>query len=208
MSLAEEIGYECELEENTSIDRIRENHQDGICIWVSGSGPSPSEEANYRIVMEVVGKGEKYYDSVCPGKTANQTMITGIIDAVNRVTQPMRLYIITATSLGFEKGLKGKGTNAVYLKELFDAVIAKKCQLTEVRWNNGSYDLKKYIISKNPNKEAAKAFENKQSEKQLRFKEFVYRECLEKVTEILSENNVDETIIRMVKAVKPTVDNE
>lgn len=37
MSLTEKIGYEYELEENTTIDHIRENHQDGICIWVSGS---------------------------------------------------------------------------------------------------------------------------------------------------------------------------
>ena len=207
MSLAEEIGYEYELEENTTIDDIKASHMDGICIWVSGSGPSPSEEARYRIVKEAKA-GARYYEKECPGKTANQAMITGIINAVNRVRFPMRLYIVSATALGFEKGLKGKGTNAGYLKELFGAVIEKNCHLTEVRWNNGSEELKKYIYSKNPDKEAAKAFDNKQSEKQLRYKEFIYRECLEKVTEILLENNVGRNVIYRVNELRPTVDNK
>ena len=54
--IEEDIKYEYELEENTSVEDIRGAHTDGICIWVSGSGPSSSEEAKYRIVMEAKGK--------------------------------------------------------------------------------------------------------------------------------------------------------
>ena len=208
MSLTEEIGYEYEVEENTTIDHIKELHNDGIFIWVSGSGPTPSKNATYRILMEAKRCVPKYLENDCAGKTANQIMLIGIKDAVDCVRMPMRLYIICATSLGFEKGLKGKGTNAEYVKELFDSVIEKKCHVTEIRWSDGSYDLKKYIYSKNPDRVSAKALENKQSEKQLRFKEYIYRECLEKVITILEEEKISPTIIRKVKEVRPSTGNE
>lgn len=200
MSIADEIGYELEIQENMAINDIKESHKDGICIWVNGSGPSSSEEARYRIVMEA-GALSKYMEKECPGKTANQVMLTGIIDALKCVLRPMKIYTISATALGFEKGLKGKGVNTLYFQKLFDLVREKKCQITEVQWKNGSYDLKKYIYSKSPDIREAQNFENKQNEKQLRFKECIYRECLEKVTAILKEHYVNENVIRKVNNV-------
>ena len=56
MICAEEIGYEYEMEENTSIERIRNRHSDGIILWIKGSGRSPEgKSGKYRCVLEYKG---------------------------------------------------------------------------------------------------------------------------------------------------------
>ena len=32
----EEIGYECEIQENMSIEELRNEYKDGIIIWMNG----------------------------------------------------------------------------------------------------------------------------------------------------------------------------
>ncbi len=203
MISSEDIGYEFEIEENTTIEAIRESHNDGICIWVSGSGPSPSENSRYRIVMEANGKA-KYMEKECPGKTANQVMIEGAKDAVGHILRPIRIYLIIPTSLGFDKGFKRKGVNAEHVQELFAAIKEKGCLLTEVRYINGSNDIKKYVAENNPDKKAVHALE----EKQLWYKNHVYQECLGKVTEILKEYHIDDEVIRKVNTIHPTLPAE
>ena len=41
MICAEEIGYEYEIQENTSIDKIRNEYRDGVILCLNGSGKSP-----------------------------------------------------------------------------------------------------------------------------------------------------------------------
>ena len=185
----EDVGYELEFEENTTIENIKRTHADEVCIWVSGSGPSPSTSEN-----------AKYMEKEGPGKTANQVMIIGAKDAVERILRPVRVYIITSIPLGFEKGFKGKGVNSELIQSLLAAVKEKDCQLTEIRFPGGSTDIKKHINEKNPDKTAVQTIEDKQ----MWFRNHLYQECLIKVTEILKEYNVDEEVIRRVNEIKPT----
>lgn len=199
MSISEQIGYELEIEENASISDLQDRFQDGLCIWISGSGGSGDMPAKYRIAIEY-RKHIQYMESECPGKTANQAMIIGATDAIARITRPIRVYIISAATLGFESGLKGKGTNAKYIQDLFVAVMSRNCSLTEVRFVNGTDVIKRHICGTDPSGKADKDLKNRQ----LRYKEIIYRECIDKATKILKDCGVAEGVISRIKELHPS----
>ena len=56
MILPEEIGYECEIQENISIDELRKDYKESIIIWLNGSGTSPDGKSGaYRCVLDYKG---------------------------------------------------------------------------------------------------------------------------------------------------------
>ncbi|MBE5869779.1 MAG: hypothetical protein E7294_00740 [Lachnospiraceae bacterium] len=194
MVTQEKIGYEIELQENISIDSLREQYQNGIIIWLTGSGPSPDRKSGcYRLVLDFAGH-TKYMEKELPGKTANQTMILGAIDAVECVNKPFRLYIVSATALGFAGAFRGKGVNSSLLQELLFLIEQKACYLTEVQFYNGADLIKQFIRSCNPNKTTVKKKD---------YKQLIYEECLGKVERLLVQENVSREVIDRIRNIKP-----
>lgn len=75
MILPEEIGYECEIQENVSAEDIKQVYDDGIIIWLNGSGTSPEGKPGaYRCVLYYKGHA-KFLEKELAGATANQVMI-------------------------------------------------------------------------------------------------------------------------------------
>ena len=202
MICAEEIGYEYEMEENTSIERIRNRHSDGIILWIKGSGRSPEgKSGKYRCVLEYKGH-TKYIEKDLPDATANQAMLLGAADAMECVNKPVRIFLVTPVQLGFVGGFKGKGVNADLVQELCKAIKAKRCQLTEVQYYNGADEIKKFVYSCNPDKSAMAHLEKKQEEKKQyinAYKAKIYEECLEKVVRVLTSYGVANSLLDEVR---------
>lgn len=210
MISAEEIGYGSEIQENISVEAIREEYTDGIIIWLNGSGTSPDgKPGSYRCVLDYKGH-VKFMQKQLPGATANQTMITGAIEAIQCVNKPLRVYLIAPTALGFVSGFKGKGPNGYLIQQLCECIKEKGCQLTEVQFINGGEAIKKFVFSCNPDKTDLTAYEkgkaDKQKEKKAyneRYKEIVYNECLSKVIQVLMKNGVDNSLIEVIREITP-----
>lgn len=206
MILAEEIGYECEIQENISIEDIRKEYAEGIIIWLNGSGSSPDgKSGSYRCVLDYRGH-VKFMERQLPGATANQTMITGAIDAIQCVNKPLRVYLIAPTALGFVNGFKGKGPNGSLIQQLCESIKEKGCQLTEVQFVNGGDAIKKFVYLCNPDKSGLHAYEKQREEKQKAkksYKEIVYNECLSKVIQVLAKNGVDNSLIEAIREIRP-----
>lgn len=202
MISAEEIGYDYEIQENTSIDRIRKKYSDGIILWLKGSGRSPEgKPGKYRCVLEYKGY-TKYMEKELPEVTANQSMLLGAIDAMECVNKPSRIYLVTPIPLGFISGFKGKGVNADLVQELCKVVKAKHCQLTEVQYYSGADKIKKFVYSCNPDKTAMAHLEKKQEEKKQyisQYKAKIYEECLEKVIQVLTRYGVANSLLDEVR---------
>ena len=110
---AEEIGYEYEIQENTSIERIRNEYCDGVILWINGSRKSlEGKMAKYRCVLDYKGH-TKYIEKELPGATAKQAMLIGAIEAMECVTKQVRIFLVVPTQLGFAKCFKGKGVNEI-----------------------------------------------------------------------------------------------
>lgn len=203
MILPAEIGYECEIQENISLDDLREAYKDGIIIWLNGSGTSPDGKPGaYRCVLEYKGH-TKFIEKQVPGATANQSMLMGAIEAVKCVNKPLRIFLISPTALGFASGFKGKGPNYSLVEQLCEDIKEKDCVLTEVQFINGSASIKKFVYSCNPNQSDVEQFQRKQEEKSNRYKEIIYRECLLKVEDVLANHGIDKSIIEAIRGIRP-----
>lgn len=202
MILPAEIGYECEIQENISLDDLRETYKESIIIWLNGSGASPDGKPGaYRCVLEYKGH-TKYIENQVPNATANQSMLMGAIEAVKRVNKPLRIYLISPTALGFATGFKGKGPNGALVQQLCEIIKEKDCFLTEVQFVNGGAAIKKFMYSCNPNKEEVAQYQKKQEEKSNWYKEKIYREYLAQVESILVNRSVDKSIIDEIRGIR------
>ena len=210
MILAEEISFESEIQENICVEDIRKEYSEGIIIWLNGSGTSPDgKSGSYRCVLDYRGH-VKFMERQLPGATANQTMIIGAIDAIQCINKPLRVYLISPAALGFVNGFKGKGPNGSLIQQLCECIKEKDCQLTEVQFINGGNEIKKFIYSCNPDKAKMSEYEKQQNEKQKskemyreKYKESIYNECLLKVIQVLTENGVDNSLIEMIREIRP-----
>ncbi len=204
MVLAEEIGYECEIQENISVEDIRKEYDDGIIVWINGSGTSPEGKPGaYRCVLDYKGHA-KYIEKELSGATANQAMLMGAIDAVMCVNKSLRLYLISPIALGFVNGFKGKGVNGNLIQQLCECIKDKGCLVTEVQFINGGNTIKKFVYSCNPNKEKVALYNKMLVDKKNRYKEIVYGECLVQVEQILVRNGIDDKIIKEIRQIKPS----
>lgn len=203
MITANEIDYECEIQESISVEEIRKSYSDGIIIWLNASGASSDGKAGkYRCVLDYRGS-VKYIEKNLLEATANQAMIMGAIDAMKCVNEPHRLYLIAPTTLGFVTAFKGKGTNCSLIQQLYEEIKKKNCVLTEVQFLNGGDAIKKFVYSCNPDKSQVEAYDKQQDEKKKYYKKMVYEECLLKVERILLKHSVGDSILDEIRKIEP-----
>ena len=131
------------------IEEIKKDCEDGIIIWLSASGGSFNSGASssYTCGLEYKGKKEIITAST-DSHTANQSMILGAIDCAKRIQKSYRIYLVSATQLGFISGFKGKGINAALIQRFVEVIEEKGCQMTEVVYLNGAKYIKEYLADK------------------------------------------------------------
>ena len=203
MITADQIGYECEIQENISVEELRKSYSDGIIIWLNASGTSSdAKTGKYRCVLDYRGS-IKYIEKNGLEVTANQAMILGAIDAMKCVNKPVRIYLVAPTALGFSTAFKGKGTNCSLIQQLYEEIKEKNCVFTEVQYLNGGEAMKKFVFSCNPDKSQIEAYDKQQDEKKKYYKKIVYDECILKVEQVLLKHSVDKSILDEVRKIKP-----
>lgn len=191
----EDISYCMEMQENISIGDIRQQYEDGILIWIAGSGKTEERPyGEYHCLLDYNGS-TKYLNGKVENGTANQSMIEGVKAAVSCIVKPMWVVVISSTTLGFEKGFNGRGTNGIAMEMLLELIKEKQCTLTEVRFIGGAEAIKIFISEVAPEyKSNRKAKEVYVSE----YKKKIYAECLQKVVGVLNKNQVSKSVIKEV----------
>ena len=201
-----DIEFESDIQEKISIEDIRAEYNDGVIIWLNGSGASHNgKPGSYRCVLDYNGH-TKFLEKKLDGATANQAMITGAIDAIKCINKPVRLYIVCTAALGLAKGFKGSGPNGLLVQQMYELIKEKECTLTEIQCINCGDTIKEFVYSCNPDKSKLDVFEKAKEDKEKRkyqYKEYLYNECLSKVAELLAMRGVDNRIIREIKKIKP-----
>ena len=153
-----DVEYEYEIQQNITANELREQYRDGVIVWLTASGGSfNGGNGCYRCALDYKGS-VKYMEKELPQTTANQAMIKGAINAVDRITMSKRIFLISPTQLGFVGAFKGKGVNLQYLQDLLSLIKQKQCQLTEVHFINGVDEIKRLLRPYAPN---TKAFDEK-----------------------------------------------
>lgn len=197
-----EIGYDLEIQENTTVEELRKQYWEGIIIWLNASGTSPDgKSGSYRCVMDFHGN-VKYLEKELAGATANQAMIQGAIDAVDCIQKPMRVFLCAPGALGFESAFRGKGVNSDLLQELFKLLLKKGCQVTEVRFIGGADLIRKFVLSCNPDHTKLDRVIQKEQQGRDYYRAKIYDECMEKVVAVLRKNHIDEAVIREIMQIK------
>ncbi len=142
----EEISYTVlEIEGGTAaLLRIKSECNDGIILWISGSGVSPKNPAKYICGLEYHGHLKVMEKETGP-HTSNQAMLIGAIDCVKRIQKPSKVYLVSPTLLGISTGLKGHGVNGKYVQELCSILNEKECTLTEIKCFNIADQIKFYL---------------------------------------------------------------
>ncbi len=190
MITADQIGYECEIQENISVEELRKSYSNGVIIWLNASGASSdAKKGKYRCVLDYRGS-IKYIEKNDLEVTANQAMILGAIDATKCVNKPVRLYLVAPTALGFATAFKGKGTNCSLIQQLYEEIKEKNCVLTEVQYLNGGDAMKKFIYSCNPDKSQHEAHHIMKSNMP-EFTKDELRECYKFARDMIGNHNPD-----------------
>lgn len=141
-----QLGYEIEDGNGKSLQDILRTHEKDICIIIHGSSYNnvTDKKSHYEAVMvynniSMTIKGELNNES------ANQAMIKGFTECAKHITKPMKVCVITATRLGFEKAFNGKGVNCTLIEEFYEELYSKKCAFTEIKYLYMAEDIKTFL---------------------------------------------------------------
>lgn len=202
----QDIEFESDVQENVTIEDVREEYSDGVIIWLNGSGASPSGKPGaYRCVLDYMGH-IKYMEKKLEGATANQAMIIGATDAIQCINKPVRLYLVCTTALGLARGFRGSGPNGSLVQKMYELIKKKECTLTEVQCINCGDVIKEFVYSCNPDESKHSDYEKSKADKRKykqQYKDILYNECISQVVEVLRTNNVSSYIIDEVRKIKP-----
>lgn len=143
---AEDINFQTRVYNGNTvtINKLKEDLKDGIIIWTTGSGASPSGNSHYKCGIELHGH-LKVVTGDAGTYTANQVAILGVTECIGCINKPSQVYLVSAMALGLKKGLSGIGANKVLVQELLGKILKKGCQLTEVHYQNGAGSIKRYL---------------------------------------------------------------
>lgn len=206
MITAEMVGYEFEEQENISVKDLQKSYSGNVILWMTGSADSAGDKSGkFRYVLQF-NEGKKYYEGDLKQTTANRAMILGAIDAIKKMNKPAHIYLVVATSLGFQSGFKGKGPNGDLIQKLLELIAEKKCTFTEVKYTNGANNIKRLVYSVSGDEGLIHKLEGEEHQNrtyQNKYKETIYEECLAKVRRILEVEKVDSKIIALVQDIKP-----
>ena len=111
------------------------------------------------------------------------------------IKKPSSLRIIAPCSLGFKQGFRGKGTNGEMVQQFLELVKEKGHNLS---FSVADVDVVKGWVGKQAGKEFIPRNE--------KTKRLAYEECIDRVVELLEEEQIAKSVIEKVKMIKPSTD--
>ncbi len=192
MITQEDVSYSEETIENLTAAQIRDIYEDSVLLWMCGSGSGVGHPAgSYSYVMDYRGR-TKYSEGEIYGASTNAAMIEGFLQAVSGLKKPVSILVLTPCPLGFQTGFRGKGPNAGEIQAALEIVKKKGCTL---KTGVITGDLIKRFVME----QSGRVMEPKENH----YKKVIYRECLDKVCQVLQQNGTAPEIIAQIREISP-----
>lgn len=201
MITKDEINYDVELAENTSIDDLRQAYKDYVIIWLSASGKTEDNpDGSYRFIVEYNGTTRFGSDNL---HDASQTkaLVHGFRHALRLLIRRSHICVIAPTAFGIEDAFMGKGEDLSVFEDAFNLIKRHKSSLLEVRYLDGADEIDKYICDKGGDSSFKRKLELKEHKKNKAISEYknkIYKECLAKVALEMEKNEISDEVIQNV----------
>lgn len=111
-----------------------------------GSCDAGTREGFSEVLLEYNGKA-KYVHLQIHDTTANRCIIEGLIAGVRLIKEPCAVRLITATKIGVEKAVRGKGVNFDLVRTLIAELQARQCTFDFDVWEGRGNELRSKIAS-------------------------------------------------------------
>jgi ribonuclease HI len=117
-----------------------------ISIYSVGSCDAATRIGSAETLLEYNGR-TKYLHQRVQDTTANRCIIQGLIAGVALLKEPCSVLLVTATKIGVEKAIRGKGVNSDLVCKLINDLQARGCIFEfEVREGRGN-ELRSHVAA-------------------------------------------------------------
>lgn len=117
-----------------------------VSIYAVGSCDARTRVGSAEALLEYNGR-TKYLHIQLEDTTANRCIIEGLIAGVSQLKEPCSVLLITATKIGVEKALRGKGVNADLVGNLITSLQARGCTFDFDVWEGRGDELRSKVVS-------------------------------------------------------------
>lgn len=201
MITKDEINYDVELVENTSIDALRQAYKDYVIIWLSASGKTEDNpDGSYRFLVEVNGTTRFGSDNIHDA-SETKSLVHGFRHALRLLIRRSHICVIVPTAFGIEDAFMGKGDELSVFEDAFNLIKRHKSSLLEVRYLDGAEEIDKYICDKSGDSLFKRNLELKEHKKNKAISEYktkIYKECLAKVALEMEKHEISDEVIENV----------
>jgi len=203
----EDLDFQVEYHENTTIEDVLRLHENDVCILIHGSGISPDRtgRASFEALLKY-RTHTKHIATALNDETANQAAIKGIMLCVDCINVQSRVCVISPVALGFEKAFKSSGMNYAMIQELYRCLLEKECKFTEARCTGMNEQIKRVIRANGNNPYATQRDEEKEKKKnhyKMQYIRKIYGDCINDVINVLQSEGVSANIIAKVQKIEP-----
>lgn len=117
-----------------------------IMLFATGGYNPSAGTGSYCVHIKKGATKRRYQKNDVAVSTANRVVITGLLDAMNRIADKneSRVVIFVASSLGFKKSLKNEGPNIDLMRQLLDKISSKDLRVVVVELLGLGDELKRY----------------------------------------------------------------
>lgn len=117
-----------------------------IGIYSVGSCDAGTREGFCEVLLEYNGKS-KYVHLHIHDTTANRCIIEGLLTGVRLIKEPCAVTLTTATKIGVERALRGKGVNFDLVQTLIAELQARRCTFDFDVWEGRGEELRSKVVS-------------------------------------------------------------
>lgn len=117
-----------------------------VSIYSVGSCDTGTRIGTAESLLEYNGK-TKYLNQQLQDVTANRCIIEGLIAGVGQLKEPCYVLLVTATKIGVEKALRGKGVNADLVGRLLKDLQEQECVFDFEVWEGRGDELRMKVVA-------------------------------------------------------------
>lgn len=122
------------------------NFMKNVVICSVGSCDAGTREGSAEALLDYQGR-TKYLHLRLRDTTANRCIIEGLIAGVKHLKEPCVVTLVTATKIGVEKAVRGKGVNANLVVSLVRELQARDCTFDFEVWEGKGDVLRSRVIA-------------------------------------------------------------
>lgn len=117
-----------------------------VSIYSVGSCDATTRLGTAESLLEYKGKTKYLYQQL-QETTANRCIIEGLIAGVGQLKEPCSVLLVTATKIGVEKAVRGKGVNADLVGRLIKDLQERECVFDFEVWEGRGDELRSKVVA-------------------------------------------------------------